>query len=99
MLAPSLSCTMQAVLGKIMSGVVVATTIRSMSAAVSPAASSARRPALTARSLVSSLSAAMRRDWMPERVRIHSSEVSTNFARSSLVRIFPADSCRWRQFC
>ena len=49
---PSLRCTMEATAGKVMSGVVVATMIRSTSAAVRPASSSAFFAASTARSLV-----------------------------------------------
>ena len=46
---PSLACRMHAVDGNTMSGVVVATTIRSTSAGASPAAASARRAARAAR--------------------------------------------------
>ena len=59
-----------------MSGMVVATTIRSRQSG--RVERGVRIDCV--RSLVSPLSAAMRRDRMPERVRIHSSEVSTNFA-------------------
>ena len=48
----------------------------------------ARRAAFVARSEVNSSGAAMRRSLMPVRVVIHSSEVSTIFSRSALVRIF-----------
>ena len=58
---------MQAVDGKIMSGVVVATTIRSTSAGAMPAAASACRAAASARSDVCSSSAAMCRARMPVR--------------------------------
>src|SRR4051812_39918430 len=69
-----------------MSGVTVATMIRSISSAVMPAFSSAFCAALAAMSLVHSSSAAMRRSLMPVRERIHSSEVSTIFSNSALVR-------------
>jgi hypothetical protein len=82
---PSLSCTMLAVDGKIMSGVAVATMMRSTSPGVIPADAIASRAACVARSEVVSSSAAMCRWRMPVRVRIHSSLVSTRFARSSLV--------------
>src|SRR5690606_34926665 len=52
------------------------------------ASASARRAASEARSLVAWSAAAMRRSLMPVRVVIHSSEVSTIFERSSLVRTF-----------
>src|ERR1022692_3535983 len=71
-----------------MSGVILATMIRSICAAITPAISIARRAALAARSEVNSFAAAMRRSLMPVRVVIHSSEVSTIFSRSALVRIF-----------
>ena len=71
--------------GKNMSGVTVATTIRSSSSADTPAMRSASLAAAAARSLVASFSAAIRRCRIPVRVVIHSSEVSTIFARSSFV--------------
>ena len=74
---PSLRCTMLAVDGNTMSGVDVATMIRSMSAAVQPAASSARLAAVVARSLACTSSATKWRARMPVRSTIHSSEVST----------------------
>jgi hypothetical protein len=79
---------MHAVDGKIMSGVVVATTIRSTSAGTMPAASSAAREAASARSDVISSSAAMWRARMPVRATIHSSLVSTLLASSALVTRF-----------
>jgi len=82
---PSLSCRITAVAGNIMSGVVVATMMRSMSSGVRPAASSARRLACSARSLVASFSATIWRSRMPVRLTIHSSVVSTRFSRSALV--------------
>ena len=84
-MAPSFFCTKQAVDGKNMSGVTVATMIRSISSAFTPAASMAFNAALVAMSLVASSSAAMWRSLMPVRVVIHSSDVSTNLDRSSLV--------------
>ena len=84
---PRRSCTTTAVLGKTMSGVVVATMIISIDAASMPAASMARRAARYARSLVSWPSAARRRSWMPVRLTIHSSVVSTRLASSVLVRM------------
>ena len=71
-----------------MSGVMLATMIRSICAAVTPAISIARSDALAARSEVNSSAAAMRRSLMPVRVVIHSSVVSTNFSRSAFVRTF-----------
>ena len=71
-----------------MSGVVVATTMRSTSAGAMPGGGErARARACAARSLVFSSGAAMRRSRMPVRARIHASLVSTRFASSSLVRI------------
>ena len=71
-----------------MSGVEVATTIRSTSALVRPALASAQRHASSARSLVDSWSAAMWRSRMPVRSTIHASLVSTTDASSALVMIF-----------
>ena len=68
-----------------MSGVMVATMIRSISAAVTPAAAIARRAASSAMSEVVSAGPAIRRSRMPVRVVIHSSEVSTMRSRSALV--------------
>src|SRR5688572_3722356 len=85
-LIPSFSCTRHATFGKMRSGVVVPTSTRSMSLGGTPAFSSAARPALDARSLVYSLSAAMCRSSMPVRDLIHSSLVSTIFSRSAFVR-------------
>ena len=66
-----------------MSGVTVATMIRSRSAAATPAVSSARRQAGRAMSVSASSSAAIRRSRMPVRVMIHSSLVSTSRSRSA----------------
>ena len=68
-----------------MSGVTVATTIRSMAEASTPACSRAAVAAGSARSESASLGAATRRSRIPVRSRIHSSEVSTIFAISSFV--------------
>jgi hypothetical protein len=86
--APIFFCTMQAVAGKNMSGVTVATMMSWMSSAVTPASAMARRAASEARSLVAWSAAAMRRSLMPVREVIHSSLVSTIFERSSLVSTF-----------
>ena len=68
-----------------MSGVTVATTIRSIEAASTPAsASAARRPA-RAMSVSACSSAAIRRSRIPVRSTIHSSVVSTNCSRSLFV--------------
>jgi len=71
-----------------MSGVMVATMIRSICSAVTAALFMALRAAWVARSDVNSSLAAKRRSLIPVRVVIHSSEVSTIFSRSALVRIF-----------
>ena len=76
---------MQAVDGNTMSGVVVATMMRSTSAGAMPRQASALRAACSARSDVVSAGAAMCRSRMPVRVRIHSSLVSTVRDSSSLV--------------
>src|SRR6266850_1921401 len=83
--APILRCTRQAVDGNCMSGVSVATTIKSIWSAVTPAIFIARSAACVARSEVNSFAAQMRRSLMPVRVVIHSSEVSTFFSSSALV--------------
>ena len=74
---PSFACNRQAVEGMTMSGVVVAQTIRSTSAAVTPAASIARRQACSARSLVISPSAATCRDSSLVSMRLCSSALET----------------------
>ena len=68
-----------------MSGVVVPTTMKSMSAGVSPARSIAFRAASVARSDVATPGSTMWRCLMPVRCWIHSSLVSTIFSRSALV--------------
>ena len=81
---PSLAATRQATLGLRSMEVQVATTTRSMSAAVRPELASALPAAAAAMSATVSLSA-IRRLTMPTRSRIHSSLVSTSWAMSSLV--------------
>src|SRR6266850_1020512 len=85
--APRLFCTMQAVAGIGMSGVTVAQTIRSTSEAGRPADWSAFSAARVANWDMYSSSRATRRSRMPVRERIQSSDVSTIFSRSRLVRI------------
>ena len=58
-----------------------------MSPGSMPAVRMARIEATAAIDAVVSWAAATRRSRMPVRVRIHSSEVSTIFSRSALVRI------------
>ena len=82
---PNLCCTMVAVAGNCISGVAVATIIKSISCAGTLASSNAFKAACTAKSLVFSLSAAKWRALMPVRVVIHSSDVSIRFAKSSLL--------------
>ena len=83
--APILCCTRHAVLGNIMSGVTVPTTIKPMSAGVSPALSMAFNAASFARSEVATPGSTMCRSRIPVRCRIHSSVVSTSFSRSLFV--------------
>ena len=68
-----------------MSGVAVATTMRSTSSGSTPACSSACRAAGSARSLAAWSGSAMCRSRIPVRVTIHSSEVSTIASRSAFV--------------
>ena len=68
-----------------MSGVTVATMIRSISSDSTPARSSAVRAAGSARSVIACSGAAIRRSLMPVRSVIHSSVVSTSSASSSFV--------------
>ena len=70
-----------------MSGVMVATMMRSSCSGEMLPLAMARKAALAAMSEVYSSVAAMRRCLIPVRVVIHSSEVSTIFSRSPLVRI------------
>ena len=88
MVAPIPFCTKQAVAGKRMSGVDVQTIIRSNSFGDIFADSRATLAASIARVDEDSFSPAMRLSRIPVRVRIHSSEVSRVFSRSSLVRTF-----------
>ncbi len=81
---PSLAATRQATFGLRSTEVQVATTTRSMSAAVRPELARALSAAAAAMSATVS-SPAMRRETMPTRSRIHSSLVSTSWAISSLV--------------
>src|ERR1044071_4284017 len=83
--APSFCCSVHAHEGRMRSGVVVARMMWSTSRASTPAISSARWQAINARSLEACPVAAIRRSRMPVRSTIHSSEVSTSFARSAFV--------------
>src|SRR5262245_32712865 len=83
--APSFCCSVHAHEGRIRSGVVVASTIWSISFASTFAISSARWHAISARSLEACSGAAMRRSRMPVRSTIHSSDVSTSRSRSWFV--------------
>jgi hypothetical protein len=84
---PSWACSLVAVAGKVLSGVAVASTMRSSSAPVIPALASACSAALSARSEVSSPGAATWRWRMPVRWTIQSSEVSSRSANSALLTI------------
>ena len=83
--APSLPLMMQATEGQRESGVQVAAMTCVSSPAFMPASSRALSAALYPRSEAFSVAASRRRSLMPVRVVIHSSLVSTIFARSSLV--------------
>ena len=85
LVAPILCCSRHAVLGNIMSGVVVPTTMKSMSAGVMPAWAIACSAASFARSEVATPGSTMWRSRIPVRCWIHSSLVSTIFSRSALV--------------
>ena len=82
---PSRVATLAATFGIGTSGVQVATITRSMSLAARPLAASAFPPAAAAMSATVSSGPAIRLLAMPTRLRIHSSVVSTETARSSLV--------------
>ena len=69
-----------------MSGVMVATMMRSICSGVMPPLFMALSAALAAMSEVNSFSAARRRSLMPVRLMIQSFEVSTIRSRSALVR-------------
>src|ERR1041384_3874552 len=84
--APRLFWTMQAVAGIGMSGVTVAQMMRSTSDTATPADSSASRAARVANCDMYSSSVATRRSRIPVREVIQSSDVSTIFSRSALVR-------------
>jgi hypothetical protein len=75
------------VAGKNMSGVTVATIIRSICSAETPAWLMAASAAFVAMSLVASSGAAILRSPIPVRLLIHSSDVSTIFSRSRFVRM------------
>src|ERR1035438_9905394 len=85
--APSLFWTQQAVAGVGMSGVMVAMMINSRSVGFRPASARALLAASVAISEVVCPGAATWRSLIPVRVTIHSSEVSTIFSISWLVRI------------
>ena len=85
--APTASATVQASDGVYVSPRMVAQRMRSTSAPAVPASARAARAEATARSSSRSW-VSTRRRRMPVRVKIHSSDVSRNFARSSLVTIF-----------
>ena len=85
-LMPRPAWTETAAAGKVLSGVDVASTIRSIDCASTPAAASASRAAAIAMSDVFSPSAAIWRSRMPVRWMIHSSEVSTIRDSSELGR-------------
>jgi hypothetical protein len=73
------------VLGKIVSGVVVPTTMNPTSSGVMPACRMAPTAASFAMSEVAIPLSTMWRSRIPVRWRIHSSEVSTSFSRSAFV--------------
>src|SRR5947207_14092981 len=87
-LAPIFFCAKQAVAGKIMSGVAVATRSRSISSGEIFACSLALSAAFAAMSLVVSSLLATRRSLIQVRGVIHSSLVSTMRERAALVKIF-----------
>ena len=85
---PNFFCKIQAVLGNILSGVVVATRIKSISLDCMFASLIAILAASYARSLVSSFSATICLFLIPVLVVIHSSVVSSVDSRSALVKTF-----------
>ncbi len=85
-LAPILAWMKQPVQGKNISGLLVPVMIRSRSSGDKPAISRARRAAWVPRSEVATSFSTILRSRMPEREVIHSSEVSTIFSKSKLVR-------------
>jgi hypothetical protein len=82
---PSRAATVAATLGIALSAVEVATITRSMSAGARPLAASALAPAAAAISATVSSGPAILRLAIPTRLRIHSSLVSTVWARSWLL--------------
>lgn len=80
------SCTKHAVEGACLSGVEVATIIRSISFGVISVLSKAFNPALYAKSLVTSPSAILR-SRIPRFLKIHSSDEPT-FSKKSFFKIF-----------
>ena len=89
---PNLAWSRQAVEGKGTSGVIVATMTRSMSVGFRPARASALAAAWAPMSEGFSPAPAMRRSEIPERVLIHSSEVST-IAESSVLVSLRSGAC------
>src|SRR5437667_11056977 len=85
---PSDAATKQPVDGNIISGVAVAQITRLMFLASTPAAFIARVAAWLAIVAVDPVDAAIRRSRIPVRCTIHSSLVSTIFARSAFVSRF-----------
>jgi hypothetical protein len=83
---PSESASSAELVGNIMSGVTVATTIRSIEAASTPASARAAITAGAAMSVSACSSVANRRSRMPVRSTIHSSVVSTYCSRSLFVK-------------
>ena len=86
--APILDWMSEAVFGKNMSGVVVPTTMTSMSSGVSPACAMAFSEASLPRSDAATPFSTMWRVLIPVRCRIHSSDVSTIWLSIWLSRIF-----------
>ena len=83
---PSESASSAELVGNIMSGVTVATTIRSIEDASTPASARAATAAGSAMSVSACSLVANRRSRIPVRSTIHSSVVSTNCSRSLLVK-------------
>ena len=92
LVAPIFSCRTQAVDGKNISGVTVATMIRSISSAPIPLCSRTFRAAPSARALVGVPFSTIRRSRIPVRSKIHWSVVSTIASKSWFVR---RPSGRW----
>ena len=82
---PSESASSAELVGNIMSGVTVATTIRSIESALTPASDIAATAAGAAMSVSACSFVAKRRSRMPVRSTIHSSVVSTYCSRSLFV--------------